>query len=282
MSEEGPLSLDIPAPGGRLRLAREARGLQLNQAAAALHLEPTVLRALEADDYQALGPRVFVQGYLRNYAALLNLPAAELLAEYERAQPDSNRTSNMVRVQERPMVGRPPMLRAWMLWLPLLVVMGALGVRELLRVPPVAVPQGLVLLEEGRFDAGEAPPLPGLPAAEDTGPLTAAEAAMGPANANANANANAEPASGRLALRFSERSWVEVSDRNGRLLYGEQPAGAERELRGEPPFQLTLGNAPGVEIWLDGEPWPLAEAERRSGNVLRLAIDPQSMRGDPQ
>lgn len=62
-------------PGARLKAAREAKNLNLEKVAAQLHLSNEMLVVLEADDYDNLPARVFVVGYLRNYARLVGLPA---------------------------------------------------------------------------------------------------------------------------------------------------------------------------------------------------------------
>ncbi len=78
---------ETPAqPGSRLRRQRERRGLTLVQASSELHIDQRLLAALEEDDYAALGAPIFVKGHLRNYARLLGLDPAELVAEYEAAQ----------------------------------------------------------------------------------------------------------------------------------------------------------------------------------------------------
>lgn len=74
-------------PGNKLRAQREARGLPLPHAANELHVDQRVLMALENDDYEQLGAPIFVKGHLRNYAKLLGMDPAPLIAEYEAAQP---------------------------------------------------------------------------------------------------------------------------------------------------------------------------------------------------
>jgi len=269
----------VPAPGARLRAAREARALALEDAARSLKLDPAVLRGLEAGDYAGLGAPVFVKGYLRSYATLLGLDAGPLVEDWQRSDPASQWVPDMIRVRERPMVGRPARLRP----LPLLVlaVAGVLAfaLRDLVPVtgsdapPPAARPLGdelpvLVM----------PPPAPLPQAALPAGAVDAERASapavgepLAPLELPATARRIEGEGPSRLVLRFAEASWVEVSDRSGRLLYGEQPAGSRRELRGQPPFQLVLGNAPAVELELDGQAFPLAGQERR-GRVLRLAI----------
>jgi len=80
------------------------------------------------------------------------------------------------------------------------------------------------------------------------------------------ASGDASAGTDTLLVSFSEKSWVEVRDATGeRLLYGLLGPSAERRLTGEGPFEVFLGNAPGVEIRVNGEPFdpgPYAEANR--------------------
>ena len=46
-------------------------GFDLAKIASELHLTSAVVAALEADDYSEIQARVFVRGYLRNYARIV-------------------------------------------------------------------------------------------------------------------------------------------------------------------------------------------------------------------
>jgi len=76
-------------PGRHLRQARQARGLQPEQIAAALHLHSRQIAALEREDYDALPGPVFVVGYLRNYARLLGLEGQPLIDAYRASHPEA-------------------------------------------------------------------------------------------------------------------------------------------------------------------------------------------------
>ena len=83
--------LDVPVdaistgstPGQKLRLAREARGLSLDDVTAETNLAPKYLQALEADDYAALPGLAFARGYARRYAQLVHLDGSALIAEMD-------------------------------------------------------------------------------------------------------------------------------------------------------------------------------------------------------
>ena len=79
----------------------------------------------------------------------------------------------------------------------------------------------------------------------------------------------------RLSFVFSEDSWAEITDATGRrILYGLQRAGVRRELSGEPPVVVFLGNASGVEVLVDGSEYPISSGARR-GNTARFEIQPE-------
>ena len=71
------------AGGSRLAAARVARGLVPAQVAQQLRITPEIVLAMEEGRYADLGPAVFARGHLRKYAALLGVPAEEVLADYD-------------------------------------------------------------------------------------------------------------------------------------------------------------------------------------------------------
>lgn len=70
--------------GRRLRQAREARFLSLEQAAQATLIRRHYLQALEAGDLERMPSRTQARGFLRAYAAYLGLDANELIGELDR------------------------------------------------------------------------------------------------------------------------------------------------------------------------------------------------------
>ncbi len=74
-----------------------------------------------------------------------------------------------------------------------------------------------------------------------------------------------------VQMRFSEDSWVEIEARGRKLVVGTQAAGSERTVSAEPPIQLLIGNAPGVELSYRGKPVDITP--HRRGNVARLTLD---------
>ena len=72
------------AVGNKLRLAREALKLTLEQAAAETHIGLHYLRAMEAGNFDALPSRVQMRGFLRAYAGYLHLDTIPLFEALEK------------------------------------------------------------------------------------------------------------------------------------------------------------------------------------------------------
>jgi len=85
------------------------------------------------------------------------------------------------------------------------------------------------------------------PAAEKAAPLAAAEKTGLPAGRH------------RIALKFERESWVEIRNRDGKVLTSQlNPAGTERTVEGLPPFEVVIGNAQYVRLSYDEQPVDLA------------------------
>ena len=84
-SNDSELNEDLAlGPGKRLREARIARSLEIEDVATRLRLHVRTIKSIEADDYAHLPAPTFVRGYLRGYARLLDLPCGPIVESYER------------------------------------------------------------------------------------------------------------------------------------------------------------------------------------------------------
>lgn len=72
--------------GETLRAARLAKGVSIEEAAAATRIRRSALQALESDDFDALPASVYTRGFLVNYARYLGLIPDEVVEEYDRQQ----------------------------------------------------------------------------------------------------------------------------------------------------------------------------------------------------
>lgn len=70
--------------GGRLRRAREQRGLSLHDAAGRTKLSIGVLRAIERNDFESLPGGIYRKGYLRSLAGEVGLDPQAIAADYDK------------------------------------------------------------------------------------------------------------------------------------------------------------------------------------------------------
>ena len=68
--------------GESLRRARTERGLELATVSEAIKIRVRYLRALEAEDWDALPAPAYARGFLRTYATYLGLDADQVLKVY--------------------------------------------------------------------------------------------------------------------------------------------------------------------------------------------------------
>ena len=81
---EEPAGPDLPpSPGGAIRKAREQVEMSLEELAAHTKLARTTLDALESDRFEDLSESVYVRGYYRKCAKVLDLDGERLIAGYE-------------------------------------------------------------------------------------------------------------------------------------------------------------------------------------------------------
>jgi cytoskeleton protein RodZ len=271
MSELPPPPVDTGLSlGDRLRSGRRARAMSLEQAARALHLEESVLAAIEDGRFADAGAVVFVRGHLRSYARLLGLDEDAVLAAYRSADPASQATPRMTRERERPLETRlPPLALGAGVAVAVLAVVVWMATSE---APTPAPPAPVV---------ATVPPAPVVPAASIAAPLPPAEsvAVVGaepgeaPPDAPPDAPPPRTPGTTRVEFLFEQPSWIRVEAGGQRLVEGEQGAGTAQVVDGVPPMDVTLGNAPGVRIRVNDRAYALPEGVLSPGsNVARFRI----------
>ena len=279
----------IPAtagPGARLREAREAAGLSLDQVAQQLKLAQRQVKALEDENFGELPGRTFSRGFVRNYARLLNLDPHDLLAQLPDAahapaleSPALHSTGTMIAELPSTAVAKPNFAR----WLIPLVLVGCIVAaaayewyggglaalnepRRQSSVPAEPVAAAVTslpnpLTSENR-PMTNASPAPVLDNVSISAPMSASASVVTPAQT---------PVDAPLLLAYAGPSWTEVRDRNGQLLISRLvEADSNEAVRGTAPFDVVLGNAHVVTLTYRGKPVDLAPHTRQ--NVARLTL----------
>lgn len=253
--------------GAALCRAREQAGLSREQMAERLNLRLGYIIAMEQDDYARLPGYTFTHGYLRNYARALKLDEGVVLGAYAARRPQPvqpARAADRGRVRWRPVTlegASTGPRRHWGITAVVLVVAALWGWQRQGQLAPEVLPltpdsNSVSLTLPGGL--GEAQPLTAdnpldsvelLPAATAALPLTVT--AMG-ADGQA---APGVPAVDRLNLHFSADCWVEIKDRDNKVLVAMlKRADEQLQIEGRGPFKVLLGFAPGVEMAYNGQP----------------------------
>ncbi len=71
-------------PGQTLRMAREAKGMEVADAARSLNMSESMLRNVEVGAFDKLNGHTFARGYVRAYAKLLGLDQEQLVTAFDR------------------------------------------------------------------------------------------------------------------------------------------------------------------------------------------------------
>lgn len=101
------------AAGQMLAQQREKLGLDIEECSDKLKISSGKILALESGNDAPFASEIFIRGYLRNYAKLLNLSIADVLDCYD-SQPCANETSDAVRFEKK-----SPSGSKW--WLPYII-----------------------------------------------------------------------------------------------------------------------------------------------------------------
>jgi cytoskeleton protein RodZ len=278
------MSAEAQAPGARLKAERERRGLSLQKAADEMRLDAWVVAALEADEYDRVGPTVYAKGHLKKYASLLTLPWEEILSGYEsrRAAPVDAVATTTLRVATPTVAAKMPRGRLAGALLLLLIVAVVLwwkpwqqrSVANARSDPSADVSASLAAAAPGvdaggRVDAsndvdigagaassaagdvgGRAESAPAAsPAAAAASPAAPPPSTSGGADNKTTTGAGAGAGVVRLRMSFSAESWVEVHDAAGhRVFSGYGQANSVKTLVGEGPLRVYLGFASGVQL----------------------------------
>ena len=305
----------MSAVGAYLRDLRERQGISLEELSRSTRVLHHYLEALETDDLASLPAPVFTKGFIRAYCQVLGVSSDEAIALYDLRAGQSREPTGSLAVPPPPAPdhhacaatserregrGRGAVLISFVL----LVVLGAA-----LFAVTLALQSGREEVDgKGPADAAAPPqpePIP-TPAAEPAEsapapPPVAAEPLKRPPSTQPSAGASERPAAApsvtapsvsapvppspstaqsivspyRLVARTTETTWIRVRTEDGRTSEETIPANEVREWVSNGPFVLTIGNAGGVSLELNGRPIPRLGA---SGAVVTRLVLPPDIR----
>lgn len=291
---------EIPV-GEQLRLAREARGLQISDIAQTLKLGSRQLEALERGDWSGLPGHTFIRGFVRNYARLVQLDPAPMMEQLDRIlekpvsnlgmqntgpapMPDASGSGVSRRDRQVMLIGVGLVVVAALAYALIPADLSALrttvqSLLDSLARKEVTEQAAVLATPAAQPAAGNEPVFPPgatpqqvmypqvLAPAETAAP--SAQPGEGNVAGQASTTAAAQP---QLRFLFDKESWIEVRDRDNKVVFSQRlTAGAEQAVAGQGPLSLTIGYAPGVRLFWRGQAVDLAPHTK--GDVARLVLE---------
>jgi len=224
--------------GIRLRELRLAKGVSLDDIARSTRVGRGHLEALESGSWGDLPSPVFVKGFIRAYCEFLEASPNEALGLYREATGETVKPDRVQSAQHPPPSRRVGPL---MVSLVLFIALGA----------------SLFALQIGL----KSPPRPAPAVPVQPAPVPAEEP---------------RPAGQRLLIRAVEPTWIRVQVDEGQVAEELMQAGAVREFTAARRFVLTVGNAGGLEVDLNGRRIPALGAK---GAVIQRLVLPAEVQG---
>ncbi len=231
--------------GAYLRAQRELRALALDELLRETRIPRYVGEALEEDRYEDLPAPVFTRGFIRAYLRHLGLPPDEALALFQTGiapPPPSPPPAEPARGLRRR-------------YLPVAVCLASGMVLSMALYAYVALTRPVTVPLPVKAPTAQVPVAPPVEAAGEKAPAPQTESPL------------------RLVVRATELTWVRVETDEGETIQELLPVSAVREWSAQSRFVLTVGNAGGIKLELNGKPLPPLG---RSGEVVRGLVLPET------
>ncbi|MGH8579281.1 MAG: helix-turn-helix domain-containing protein [Gammaproteobacteria bacterium] len=251
--------------GDRLRQAREAQKMAIEEVAARLNLKPAIVQALEEDQYQHLPSAAYARGYLRGYARLMRVDV-EGFVHNEQLEDDGALIHPFSGLGTQKTISG-----GWVFKIAGYLIVGALGFW--------VVSSWQASLNDGRDKtiSLESLTTDGSPGLEiDVGKLrtekiaadrktkvsegskTQTTAKISPLEVvgtqHQSPPQNIKPPQRRIEIQPVKQAWIEITDAAKKsLFYALAEPGEAISISGEQPFKLVLGNASEVSLRYDGK-----------------------------
>ena len=279
--------------GPYLLKARETQGLSLNQVASLTRIQSKFLQALENEEFQVLPEQVFTRGFVRTYARSLGLDEEDALRRftesttefYHQGQQAQNQAHQQLQQEQRGKLNRNLVI---IVTIVIIVALAFLLPRQQESSPPPPDPVAESSPSEthptpisNNHEAAvekaapletttnssevaviktpepEPAPEPKPDPEPEPDPLPSPVSVQVPAQESPKPQPSSKPPSTdpiRLEIEATELTWVVVQADNASPLEALLQPSQKGNWEAQQQFTLTLGNAAGVMVRLNGEP----------------------------
>jgi cytoskeleton protein RodZ len=244
--------------GESLVRARQERGLSVEDVSAATRIRGGLIRAIEADEFDACGGAVYARGHIRSIARVIGVEAEPLITEFDREH-----VGEVSAVVPSPTVDADAAARADRRapnWTAAMVVV----------LVAVCIVAGVGLLTNNSHKATPGASHQGqVPVATTSSPPAPTQPVTPPPSAVAVLPSNVATALVRVT---NDRTWLSVETLSGRLLFqGLLSTGQSKVFRDAKGLRIVIGNAPAVDLVADNHD---IGAPKSSGNVAHVTVLP--------
>ncbi len=274
----------ITLPGKHLRRVREENNMSAKQVADSLHLEVRIIETLEADDYESGIPTIFMKGYIRNYAKLLDIDPEPLIVAFDAAnKSDETETESKSKSKSKAATQKTkykPKKQAdsndlWPKLVTLAILLTLIIFIALWQFSPqndkaatndqtsskynidlpLNQPQSMTENHETSSGDETQTQIPTtFPSSSSEETKTVEQQSMAtPSEPTPPVAAPVESQDHSIHVNFKARVWMRITDSTGKKLFqGTGTEGKSLTLEGTPPYKIRVGNHNNVDIEYQG------------------------------
>lgn len=283
-------------PGQLLRLQREKQELSTQEIAKQIHLDIKIIEAIEDDNSEILPSAIYVRGYLRSYAKIVDADADNVIELYNAGSPPAApeilpevKPPSQVSSNDKPVKAFTYLITLGLVLLLLIWYQSNFVVDNKTEFKQVNTKTSINGVDV-RFEVINHPdswqtPVSS-PAEEDIESETSEETntdglqfydeqTINTTPLNIEDDKLSSPINGQgpdaIEMNVTADSWIEIRDaKNNRLFHDLANSGEKHKLRGTAPFAVLLGFSKGVTVKFNGKSFDV-EAHSKNG-VARFIL----------
>ncbi len=269
--------------GEILKQLREKHKLSVKDIATRMRLDPRLIESLEANDLDTLPAAIYIRGYIRSYAKIIEADADSLVALYDNDAPEPPeiipeiKLSTQASSSDKPVKAFTYLITLILALLLLVWIQSKFMLEDTInhtKAGAGALDYEIVIVEH-----------PQTPSYRDTHNVDATLDDWQAEDSESAGSALTLAADDKLQfvesavitgsdileLKLSADSWIEVNDAdNNELYFNLARTGDEILLRGNAPFSVKLGFSQGVSLEFNGKPFDPAPYSR--AGVARFTL----------
>ena len=279
--------------GEILKQLREEHKLSVKDIATRMRLDPRLIESLEANDLDRLPAAIYIRGYIRSYAKIIEADADSLVALYDNDAPEPPEIILEIKLPTQASSSDKPVKAFTYLITLILALLLLVWIQSKFMLEDTinhakagtgALDYEIVIVEH-----------PQTPSYRDTHNVDATldnRQAEDSDSAGSSLTLAADDklqfaesavitGSDTLQMKLSADSWIEVNDADNNKLYRDLArTGDEISIRGNAPFSVKLGFSQGVSLEFNGKPFDPAPYSR--AGVARFTLGQEQAGGRQQ